>query len=241
MAKTLPGLGTLGVVTGLGGTRAYPASGIPTVAAPAPAPPRPPRPSGPPRFPRGPALLGLGHRRSDVGGPGIAPAEFILLADASAYEWIWYWASAKWFHDPPDPRRPPFTGARSGVWQYQQATEPGDPRAEGNSISDFLYHLPTGDMIVRIDTWYFHTTAGPQKQAQDVWQTIHAGGLNTRVERVYDFQFVGDGSGKAAIAALRQAIAGEGVIGPGSGGTAFQIRDAVERPPLPTATGWNWL
>ena len=240
MAKSLPGLGKLGGVPGLGGTTAYPASGIPTVAAPAPAPPRPPRPTGPTVFPRGPALLGLGQKRHEISGPGIAPAEF-LLPSTSAYEWVWYWASAKWYHDPPDPRMPPFSGARSGVWEYQIPTDPGDPRSAGGSISDFLYHEPSGDVIVRIDTWYFHTTAGPEKQAKDIWQTIHAGGLNTRVERVYDFQFIHDPSGKAAIEALRSALAGEGIIGPGSGGTASQIRDMVERPAVPAPDRWDWL
>lgn len=240
MAKSLPGLGTLGKVPGLGGSQAYPAAEVPRVAAPAPAPPRPPLPDRPTIFPRGPALLGLGQKRHEVSGPGIAPGDFVGPS-TSAYEWVFYWASSKWFHDPPDPRTPPFSGARSGVWEYQIPTDPGDPRGAGGSISDFLYHLGTGELIIRIDTWYFHTTAGPAKQAKDVWQTIHAGGLNTRVERVYDFQFINDPTGKAAIEALRSAIAGEGIVGPSSGGTADQIRDMVERPVVPSPTNWDWL
>jgi hypothetical protein len=229
MPKPLGGLGKLPRVPGLGGTAAYPASGIPTVVVPAPAPPRPPRAKGPPIFPRGPKLLGLGQARQVTSGPGEPPPGF-AGPHVSAYEYVLYWAIAKVFHDPIEPRLPPFTGSRVGLWEYQVSTTPGDVRSTGSSVSDFLLHLPTGDLILRLDTWYFHTTAAPNIQARDDYLRIHEGGAQTRVETIYDTQFVGDPSGKAAIRAVLDAIAGQSMISPNRGGIAAQIRDQIERP-----------
>jgi hypothetical protein len=224
----MAGLAKLPGIAGLGGTKNTP-------AAPAPKPPPiSPTPvtatslrvSRVPLRPRGPRALRLGQAREQHRGPGEPPAGFVT-ATTSAYEWVWYWASARKFSDPLNPREGPFTGSRHGLWEFQVAELPGAPRQPGSSVSDFLYHLPQGDLVIRLDTWFYHLTASPAQQARDLYLKLHAHSQGLKVITVYDVDFIGDPSGEAAVRLLSEALSGQERLSPVRGRNAYAVVDRV--------------
>ncbi len=158
--------------------------------------------------PRGPRALGLGVKRIQR-GPGPPPEGF----EGTIPEWVWYFASAKLLDNPKDPRQPPFTGARDGSWLFQVPELPGEARQVGGSISDFVYVQGSGFVIVRIETFYWHTSAPPAQQARDFYLTTHAANDVTRVERIEDGWYMGDTTGATAVRLLAEALSGVSRIG----------------------------
>lgn len=219
-------LGALGGIAGLGGTSAVPAQGVPK---PPPISAVPARPEAgfrrPTLYPQGPTLLGLGTRRTQSGGPGAPPPGF-LGPTVSNVEWVIYWSSSK-LYPPFDPRQPPFTGDRLGRWDYQSPSTPGQVRELGSTVSDFVYHIAAGDVIVRLDTWYYHIASNAQKHAFDRAARQSAYRYGDRVVTLYDTSFINDETGNAAVRALADAISGREILSPVSGGTAFAVRDFV--------------
>lgn len=209
----------------MAGLRSIPALGKIGPRSPAGAIPKPPPPATGPRplpdlgrptlAPRGPAHLHLGQKRvTGTGGPGQHPADW----PGSQPEWVWYKASADYFHDPENPRQGPFLGG--ALWQYQAAENPAQPREAGESISDFLYLMPGGgNVIVRIEGTYFHLQQGGAQTARDLYLIAHAGRALDRVVRINDTQFMADVTGSTAVQLLADVLANRAPVGQAEGGT----------------------
>ena len=173
-------------------------------------------------FPRGPEVLGLGIKRARR-GIGPEPTDF----EGSLPEWVWYYVSCRMLTPKQDPRQPPFVGDHTGVlWQFQVPEMPGAARQVGSSISDFVYILGTGLLIVRIEGFYWHTSAPPATQARDAFLTATAQNEGTRVERVEDSEFMDDITGGKAGKLLAEILAGRSFVGAVSGGIAVPPRYA---------------
>lgn len=214
----MPGLRSIGKIGKLG-----PPSRASVTPTPQPPPPGPrPLPDlGRPTFaPRGPAHLRLGQkRRVGAGGPAQMPAAF----PGSQPEWVWYWASAKYHRDPPDPRAGPFMGG--ALWLFQAPENPGNPREAGGSVTDFVYLiLGGGNILVRIEGTYFHLEQGGAQQARDLYLITQAGRAIDRVVRINDTQFMSDVTGAAAIRLLADVLANRAPVGQLLGGTAQPAR-----------------
>lgn len=176
-------------------------------------------------FPTGPAILGLGKERVHTGGPGNPPAGFVT-ATTSGVEWYWYWASAVYLKSPPDPRIGPFVG--DGVlWEFQVADDPLNPRVLGSYVSDFVYYLGTGALTVRIDTYFYHIDTDSEQHARDQYQKLHGSTDDVIVISAYDASFINDPTGRAAVAAVADALHGREPISPIRGGTAQVVRDQI--------------
>lgn len=213
--RKIPALGKLG-----------PTSPAGSVAKPPP-PPTGPRPlpdlAMPVGRPRGPLHLGLGQkRRTGAGGPGDAPADF----GGSQPEWVWHWASRKYFYSREriDPRQPPFDGGIS--WQFQVEEGGRHTRAAGASVTDFVYLGPGANVLVRIEGTYFHLEQGGAQQARDLYLIAQAGLAGDRVVRVNDTQFMGDATGATAIRLLADVLANRAPIGQAQGGVVLPPRYA---------------
>jgi hypothetical protein len=213
-------------ITRLGGNLAEPAMGIPQPPPITAVPSRTITPTRrPTAMPRGPRWINIREKRLSRGGPGEPPPGFVT-GTTSAVEWIWYWASWVYFNKGGDPRKPPYTGDLIN-FEFQIGETPNAPRAVGGSVSDFVYHMASGEVVIRLDTWYYHITADPAQVARDMYlkQRVHQ--LGVRVVTVYDTQFVHDASGSAAIAVLHDALLGKEIISPTRSGLAYSVRNEV--------------
>lgn len=151
----------------------------------------------------GPEVLGLRHPVARIGdGPGDPPPGFVG-ATTSKSEWLIYWAMARIFNDPPDPRRPPFFGGRD--WGYQLAT--GEyVRQRGSSVIDFVFYANTMRIAIRIQTQRFHDAAGALKQGYDRIQVAVLESQGWRVQDLYEDDFIRDESGQAAVIVTKEAL-----------------------------------
>lgn len=172
-----------------------------------------------PVFGTGPRALQLQKDPTYQYGPGEAPPGFVS-ATTSKSEWVFYWAIAKAFNDPRDPRTPPFWGGRD--WAYQIAMQ-GGRREPGGAVVDFLIYLPGETIGIRLQTSRFHIQAGPEKQAYDEAQFTNLSRFIT-VRDVYEEQFIGDRSGESAVRIAVETIGGRGRMNPIRSGTARQVR-----------------
>lgn len=180
---------------------------------------RPPKLRGPASTATGPRALGLQRKPDRQTGPGEPPPGFVA-ATTSRSEWVSYWALAKAFNDPIDPRRPPFFGGRD--WAYQIAIE-GGRREPGGAIVDFIIYL-SGEMLgIRLQSERFHIVAGPEKQAYDEAQARNLSRFMT-VRDVYEQDIIGDRTGQAAVKVMIDAIGGRGRMNPIRGGTYRRVR-----------------
>lgn len=177
----------------------------------------PPQPRGFPLYTTGPQ--GITNKPPDYQyGPGDPPPGFVT-ATTSATEWVWYWASAKVYNDPKDPRRPPFFGGLD--WGFQLGE--GEGIRGPATIFDFIYYLPGEELGVRIQTDRYHESAGPAQKAIDRnirqnlsrWMTIRD---------VYEQDFIGDPSGEAACRLVVQTLGGRDRINPSASGTYRRVR-----------------
>lgn len=176
-------------------------------------------------FPRGPRGIGVTRRRHIVGGPGLPPPGFII-ATTSGIEWDWYWASFVVLPTDKDARTPPFTGI-PGLMDYQVADDPLNVRAIGSAVDDFVYHLGTGDVHVRIDTFRYHLETTPQQLARDAYLKLHGQNADVVTVSAWDVDIIGDPTGRAACAAVARALSGRERISPVKSGHAFPPRDLI--------------
>jgi len=179
-----------------------------------------------PMRPRGPAFLHLGAKRpSGTGGPGVMPVDF----PGSGAEWVWFWASRKyyWTMDHLDPRAAPFTGGSNSGWIFQSPENPGNPRAAGTTIADFVYPNGGGATVtVRIEGFFWHIGKGAAQQARDLYLIEQSNIPGNNVIRINDTDFMEDVTGATAISLLADAVAGRSLTGALQGGTAQAPRYA---------------
>lgn len=172
--------------------------------------------------PRGPKHLKLGVRPARIGiGPGEPPIGFVTPSTHnSRSEWLVYWALAKHHNDPKDPRQPPYTGSRLGVWFYQVQEQGG--RVPAGSVSDFQVKTPRGWIIIRQDTERWHIFANAVTQMKDLFLKTH---LKTgKVVTVYDQYFIHDDTGAAVMKVVALALKGIEMPNPIRTGTAIRRR-----------------
>jgi hypothetical protein len=228
MAKSsLLGLKTIGKIAPLGGT-SKPKPPVPKVAEMGDSNARPDL--GFRRVtvaPTGFEIYGWSEKREITGGPWPPPVDFDSPS-TSFLEWVWYWASFVALKIDKDPRQGPFAGYPP-IFEYQVPDDPTDVRAAGSGVSDFLYYLGTGTIIVRIDSYYYHTAADPGQVARDNFLKTHGAGEHNFIISAYDVNILGDPSGRAAVAACARALKGEQPINPRLTGLTYPTVDAISR------------
>jgi hypothetical protein len=174
-----------------------------------------------PTNPRGPRLYSQRPKR--LGGPGVPPPGFVG-GQTSAEEWWVYWALAKIFDDPADPRQPPFLGARDGRWTYQSPFA-GGRRMAGGAVIDFVVYAGGEVIAIRLQTERFHIYATGGQQTHDLEQEAVISEY-ARVIDLFSQDFIGDGTGQAVIIQLKDALAGFPPRDPITSGTARRSRMA---------------
>lgn len=179
---------------------------------------RPPRMPTFVLFPTGPKALHLAQPVLRLVGPREPPAGFIS-SSTSLPEWFLYWASAKVFNDPKDPRQPPFYGGRDWGYQLDQL---GGRREKGGAVVDFIYYLAGEVVGVRLQTYRFHLTAGAEKIAFDEAQRFSLASDMT-VRDIYEEDVIEDETGQAAIKVLLDALGGRERINPLRLGTVERV------------------
>jgi hypothetical protein len=172
--------------------------------------------------PLGPRLYKLAKNPDLVGGgPGEPPLGFVT-GTTSRSEWRYYWALAKIFSDPLDPRRPPFTGGKE--WQYQAAVDGRFTRDVGSSVIDFLIYQGVRKLGIRLQTERWHVMAGPQKFWKDFFLKTHSNEVDLIID-VFDQYSLADRTGEATIKQLKNALKGNQEPDPVRLGTALQVRE----------------
>jgi hypothetical protein len=158
------------------------------------------------RIPQGPRMYRQPTKPVVQGGPGEPPIQFLDPSlHGSATEWIVYWALAKIFNNPKDPRVGPYIGGTPD-WEYQKYAMGGRSRAGGAVIDFAVYTVPGGKPIgLRLATEFFHFFAGSAKIASDEIQKE----LLSRdfdIADIQDYEITGDPTGQAAIIKVKQAL-----------------------------------
>ena len=170
----------------------------------APARPKPIRTFS--RQPKGPRLFQQKAKPDAVGGPGDPPLAFLdPTLHGSATEWIVYWALAKIFNTPKDPRQGPYIGGPPD-WVYQKWVL-GGRSSPGGAVIDFVVNTtqlsrPVG---LRLVTEFFHLYAGPNKIASDRLQ-MELVSREMDVVDIIDFEITGDRTGQTAIVRIKEAL-----------------------------------
>jgi hypothetical protein len=161
----------------------------------------------------------LNKEATYLSGPGDAPAGFVQ-ASTSYTEWMWYWASAKVYKDPDDPRMPPYWGGAD--WGYQLAQQGGRQQLMG-AVVDFIYYMPAEVVGIRIQTARYHEEAGPRQHAFDTNQSERLSRFITVLD-VYEQDFIADISGESACRLLVETLGGRKRIKPSAVGTYRRVR-----------------
>jgi hypothetical protein len=220
------GLGTLTSLGNLGTLKSIRSAVIPAPLRPPPVPEAPGRPLAELGSivirARGPELLHLGRKRKMVTVP-IKPTDF----PGSIPEWVWYYVSCRKLSPKQNPLAPPYIGDWEGSWAFADpigATQA--KRLVGQTTPDFVYFTPQGQIVVRIEGFYWHTAAPPSQQARDRAMAAHLTRFGSRVERVEDHEYMDDATGAKAGGLLGEILAGRRRIGAISGGTAVPPRYA---------------
>ena len=180
---------------------------------------RPPHIRGFTVFSTGPRLLGLARDPHIIAGPGTPPAGFVGPT-TSASEWVVYWAIAKVFDDPENPRLPPFGGGRD--WSYQQSVE-GGRRERGGSVVDYVLFLPGEKIGLRLQTERFHYMAGPKKQSYDIIQQNNLSRFMT-IRDIFELDILPAGDGSKAVARVVDILGGRRRINPITSQRARRVR-----------------
>jgi hypothetical protein len=171
-----------------------------------------------PTYTTGPGGV-LNKPKDVIVGPGDPPPNFVT-ATTSLSEWIWYWASAKVYNDPKDPRQVPYWGGEK--WGYQVAQQGGRQVMFG-AVVDFIYYLPGQTIGIRIQTARFHEEAGPTKRMTDQAQRMYLSRWITIMD-VYEQDYIADRTGEAACRLLVQTLGGRKRFRPSAIGTYRQVR-----------------
>lgn len=154
----------------------------------------------------GPESAGLRKRVRRTGGPGDPPPGFVG-ATTSLSEWLIYWAFARIFNDPEDPRQPNEGGNYYGGkdWNYQEATG-AFTRQLGSAVIDFLFYANRQRLAIRVQTQRFHEQAGSEKQGLDILQVIQLESQGYTVQDIFESDFIKDDNGQAAIVVVKEAL-----------------------------------
>lgn len=159
----------------------------------------------PPVVKRGPKLYAFGKAQEHTGGPGDPPPGFITIK-TTATEWPIYWALARVFGTPTADRvrTGPFLGGPPH-WEYQGYIDVGGLK---QSNFDFIVWQPnpySAPLAIRIQTEGFHNFV---HNAKHVYDKLHRARAeeNFDVCDLFDYLYLGDASGQAAILAVKYAL-----------------------------------
>lgn len=154
-----------------------------------------------------------------ISGPGESPPGFVS-GKTSESEWPPYWALAKIFKNPIDPRLPPFFGgAPDWAYQSEQNTLFG---ISGSTNVDFVVFQPPTIIGVRILSERYHLFTSSEKQAYDEQQKAALEAAGVTVFDLYEDEYLLDPSGQAAIIAMKRAIGRLSSLNPLTSGTALR-------------------
>lgn len=165
--------------------------------------------------PTGPRVLNVAEVY--VGGYGNPPAGFVV-GQTSITEWIVYFALAKIFDDPKDPRVPPFYGGEN--WSYQVPKGGKWVRQLGSAVVDFIVYQGEKAIAIRLVTEHFHIFTDSRKQAMDAMQRVNLSNEDLTVMDLYDNEVLGDPSGQKAIIAVKRILGMIEKVNPMIAGTA---------------------
>lgn len=153
------------------------------------------------RIPKGPKALSQPVVHTD--GPGAAPPGFVV-GQTSASEWNLYWALAKVFGEPKDPRIPPFTGGYP-YWGYQVPTLGQYTRAPGSAVVDYVIYTGNTRVGIRLQTFRFHLQADAAKKAYDALQLFRLERI-AQVIDIFEEDVLGDPSGEKYVVTAKRAL-----------------------------------
>ena len=159
----------------------------------------------PPTVKRGPRIYEYGKAQEHTGGPGDPPPGFVTIK-TTATEWPIYWALAKVFGSPSANavRTGPFLGGPPH-WFYQSYVDVGGLK---DTNYDFLVEQPnpySQPVAIRIQTEGYHSFVPNAKHQYDVLHRAR-GEERFDVVDIYDYLYLGDESGTAAILAVKCAL-----------------------------------
>lgn len=154
-----------------------------------------------------------------VGGYGDPPPDFIG-GQNSLTEWAVYWGLFRIFDESADPRKPPFFGLYP-FFEYQSAQMGGYVRALGSAVVDFLCHLGSTMVALRVQTEFFHIFTDARKQAADALQRAQLSKTMTVID-LYDDDILGDPSGAKCIVTLKRALGMIESLNPITAGNAIR-------------------
>ena len=159
----------------------------------------------PPVVKRGPRLYAFGEAKEHTGGPGLPPPGFITIK-TTATDWPIYWALSKVFNTPAANRvrSGPFLGGPPH-WEYQGYVDVGGLK---QSNYDFIVWQPnpySQPVAIRIQSEAFHSFT---HNAKHVYDKLHRarGEENFDICDIYDYLYMSDPSGQAAILAVKSAL-----------------------------------
>lgn len=182
---------------------------------------RPPRLRTITAVPRGPRMYALkeGHYK----GPLTEPPPGFVSATTSASEWVLYWAMFKALDIPADPRMPPFMGYPPIF--YYQSEQFGGRQMAGGAVVDYVIQggAKTSQNIgIRLVTERFHIYNGEDVHWHDtnqLWRLSE----RMRIIDIYDQDFLPDKTGAAAVALIKDGIAGRTTPNPMTDGTTQRV------------------
>lgn len=152
-------------------------------------------------LPTGPKFIP--KQETVISGYGQSPPGFVIGGKNSEAEWPPYWALAKIYQNPIDPRTPPFRGGFPD-WGYQVPMLGAHTRAVGSAVLDFVVYNP--ELIgIRLqgERWHIYTDA--RKHAGDAEQRFLLE-RGARIVDVYEEDYLGDPSGQKVIIAMKKAL-----------------------------------
>lgn len=182
--------------------------------------------SSPPKLPtiRKKAVRPTGLRiipkgETQVSGPGENPPNFVSGKN-SISEWPPYWALARIFKNPIDPRIGPFIGGPPDwAYQSQQNTLFG---VSGSTNVDFVVFQPPTIIGIRLQSERYHLFTSSEKQAYDEQQKAALENDGITVFDLYEDEYLHDPSGQAVIIAMKRAIGRISSLNPLTSGTALR-------------------
>lgn len=154
---------------------------------------------------RGPRLYEFGKDHGHTGGPGDPPPGFVTIK-TTATEWPIYWALAKVFGSPAADkiRRGPFLGGPPW-WSYQSYVDVGGLKDTNYDFMVFQPNPYSQPVAIRIQTEGYHNFVPNAKHQYDVLHRAR-GEERFDVVDIYDYLYLGDESGTAAILAVKCAL-----------------------------------
>ena len=158
----------------------------------------------PPHVQRGPRIYHMGKDHEHIGGPGDPPPGFVTIK-TTATEWPIYWALAKVFGAPKADRVRigPFRGGPP-YWEYQAYLDLGGLKKSNYDFVVWRGSSLGSPVAIRIQTEWQHNFT---TNAKHVYDKLHRARAeeNFDVVDIYDYLFLDDPTGRAAILAVKYA------------------------------------